>query len=150
MADARTNYRQHRFVLLLVATCCLSTGCSRSGPPGVDLHGTVTWKGAPVPRGSVIFSPDTKKGGKGHQGMAPIKDGVYDTRNEKGRRVALGPQIVSIRGYDGENPTKFMPVGYPMFSPHEQPIEVDASSDEINLVVPDTVSGLPKTKGEDF
>jgi hypothetical protein len=128
--------------------CMLLCGCGDHRPPGVDLQGSVTWQGKPVPTGFVVFSPDPAKG-SGHQGIAPIQDGRYDTRKEGGRCVAVGPQVAMVAGFDQPDPTKSQTRGARLFLPHEQPVEIKADSSELNLVVPDSVSRLAPNRIEE-
>jgi hypothetical protein len=127
----------------------LLSGCSDNRPPGIDLQGTVTWQGRPVPSGFVVFSPDPTKGGSGHQGMAPIQDGRYDTRFKGGRRVAFGPQIVNISGFDPPDVASGRKRGVRLFLPTDVPVEVSQNSSELNLVVPDRVPRLKGVPSED-
>lgn len=79
--------------LLLLA---LAVGCQKQdGPPRYDISGSVTFRGAPVPSGSVVFTPDSKKGNSGPQGTAKIIDGHYDT-SRNGRGTVGGPHQVHV------------------------------------------------------
>jgi hypothetical protein len=89
--------------------------------------------------GYVVFNPDIKQGNSGHQGMAEIKEGRYDTRLTGGRRVATGPQVVSISGFDYPPTSSQQPLGPRLFLPHEETVEPLADSGELNLVVPESV-----------
>jgi hypothetical protein len=80
----------------------------------------------------------------GHQGMAPIQDGRYDTRFEGGRRVAFGPQMVNISGFDRPDPASSRKRGARLFLPTDIPVDVSKDSSELNLLVPESV---PRLKG---
>ncbi len=92
--------KANRFLVLalLMSTSLFLGGC------GVEqryhLSGNVTYNGAPVPLGYLIFEPDTTKGNSGGPGICKIENGKYDTRNEDGTGVLGGPHVVRIRGYD--------------------------------------------------
>lgn len=78
------------------------SGCgwnSDTGPERFDVSGTVTFDGIPIPRGTIVFSPDQSKGNSGPQGAAEISDGKYDT-STKGKGLVGGAHIVTIRGFD--------------------------------------------------
>jgi hypothetical protein len=120
-------------------------GCGDSGPRRVDVWGTVTWKGTPIPAGQVFFTPDVTKGNRGLQGVAVIQDGKFDTRFDKSRGLSSGPQQIEIRCFDAKGITRLMPYGHEMFAEHPQmEVEVPADGGEINLVVPN--SAIPSNK----
>lgn len=95
-----------------------SLGCGSSaadeGPDRFDVSGTVTFNGAPVPAGTVLFQPDTSRGNDGPQGVATIFDGKFNTAEAGGRGTVGGPMIIQITGLtsnepDPENPQKPIP-----------------------------------------
>ena len=81
---------------LLVAMLFLA-GCGGSGPRSVNVSGTVTFGGQPVPQGMIYFDPNTAAGNDGVQGFARIHDGAYDTR-ETGKGIGGGAYRVRITG----------------------------------------------------
>lgn len=81
----------------LLVAMLFFTGCGGSGPRAVDVSGTITFGGQPVPQGVVYFDPDTAAGNDGVQGFARIHDGAYDTR-ETGKGIGGGPYRVRITG----------------------------------------------------
>jgi hypothetical protein len=70
------------------------TGCGGN----YQVSGKVTYKGKPVPVGSVYFMPD--EGRKGRSANAPIKDGKYST--PPGEGVAGGTMVMQVVGFDGK------------------------------------------------
>lgn len=52
--------------------------------------------------GLVTFSPDSSQGNSGPQGIARVRDGKFDTRSEGGKAPVAGPQVVLVRGADGQ------------------------------------------------
>lgn len=46
----------------------------------------------------ITFTPDSAAGNSGPQGVAPIKDGKYDTAAPEGKGVGGGPMIIHITG----------------------------------------------------
>jgi hypothetical protein len=84
-------------VLPGLVCCCLVVGCGKST---YNISGKVTFKGQPIPAGTIYFIPDTKKGNEGPSGWATIKDGSYDTSAEGGKGMIGGPMIVAIEGID--------------------------------------------------
>ncbi len=87
-----------RWVLYAVLLVVL-VGCSNS-ERRYRLSGSVTFKGAPVPEGYIVFEPDGSKGNKGGPGRAKILDGKYDTGLVDGVGVLGGPHLVRISGFD--------------------------------------------------
>lgn len=76
-------------------------GCGSSAPDGptrYHVHGVVTYEGKPVPFGTVTFDPDTSKGNSGPQGVASIKNGVFDTKLAGNRGTVGGATIISVVG----------------------------------------------------
>jgi len=132
-------------IACLVVVACLA-GCGKTDPsvPRVDLRGTVTWGGRPVPAGFVIFSPDASKHNSGPQGMAAIVNGKYDTRGTDGRAAVPGPLVATIQGFDGIPAGEERSRGMRLFMPFELPVEVSDSSGELDIAVPDSVAPLPR------
>ena len=99
----------------LVAVVCLgSTGCGESGPKRYRISGTVTYKGEPVPAGTVMFEPDSSAGNSGAPGSAAIKDGKFDSA-EDGAGFIGGPHRITIQAFDGKNPDpEYTPYGNPI------------------------------------
>lgn len=88
----------------------LLIGCADDGPPRYHVSGTVTYQGAPVPHGSIVFQPDSTQGNSGPSGSATIEDGAFDTR-VNGEPPIGGPQIVFIEAFDGK-------VEHPDYAPY--------------------------------
>jgi len=77
-------------------------GCgsgSSDGPQRYEVSGTVTFEGKPVPKGFIMFTPDTSKGVSGPGSGAEIANGSFKTASGKG--VVGGAHIVEITGTDG-------------------------------------------------
>ncbi|MCY2978794.1 MAG: hypothetical protein NTU79_09045 [Planctomycetota bacterium] len=77
-------------------------GC---GPPAEKVyrvHGSVSFKGNPVPKGNVFFDPDMSKGTKGKQGFASIVNGKYDTSLPDGDGIAKGAYVIRVQPFDGK------------------------------------------------
>lgn len=87
-----------RSVLCLVVICAM-VGCS-GGERRYRLSGSVTYKGAPVPEGYIVFEPDGSKGNQGGPGRAKILDGKYDTSLDDSVGVLGGPHVIRISGFD--------------------------------------------------
>jgi hypothetical protein len=83
------------FAVLVVAIA----GCG-GGEKRYRLSGSVTFKGAPVPEGYIVFEPDGSKGNTGGPGRAKILDGKYDTNLDDSVGVLGGPHLIRISGFD--------------------------------------------------
>jgi hypothetical protein len=95
------NGPQAIFVFFVVAFLAgFVTGCGKSGPVRYRVSGSVTFKGKPVPVGSIQFTPDASKGNAGLSAFAGIKDGKYDSAAD-GLGTVGGPQVVSVDAFDG-------------------------------------------------
>jgi hypothetical protein len=96
-------------------------GCGGGdGPVKYGLEGAVTYQGKPVPRGQIIFAPDSSKGNNGPGSVALIRDGRYATHDDRG--VVGGPYRVRVEGFDGV-PSGDNADGAALFPAYE--IEVD-------------------------
>ena len=86
--------------LTVVAIGLFIAGCSSSSNVSeIDIKGTITYEGKPIPVGFVQIIP---VGGGGVQGYAKIENGVYDTSSGgRARGISSGEHLVKIVGYDG-------------------------------------------------
>jgi hypothetical protein len=82
-----------------ISIACALAGCGDSGPPRYQLAGSVTWKGQPVKRGYIVFTPDGAAGNSGPGAQVDIIDGRYQTSPEQG--TIGGPHTAAITGFDG-------------------------------------------------
>ncbi len=97
------------------------------------VSGKVTFKGEPVPAGTIYFEPNAAKGNKGSFGMATISGGSFDTSSLKGS--VGGPHFVRIEGYDGKvTPEK--PQGSLLFNAHRIEIDLPKQDSEQKFEVP--------------
>lgn len=112
----------------------LLTSCSQEPSNRVDVWGTVTFKGQPVPAGVIVMNPDFAKGNDGPQGMAEIKNGRYDTRSlDKG--APSGAVVFMIDGFDGV-PAGDLVTGKPLFGTYKLQLELPKAPSEKNIEIP--------------
>jgi hypothetical protein len=111
-------------------------GCGRQGPPQLDVSGEVTWQGQPVPAGIITFTPDVRQGNSGAQGVAKIRNGRYSTRDSGGRGAAPGPQVITVLGYDGQNPTDESPLGQMLFPEYQLERDLSESRSTLDIAIP--------------
>jgi len=132
-------------LLSLACLLCLLVGCGGDGTNRVS--GKITFKGQPVPAGTIHFIPDGKKGNKGATGYAVIKDGAYDTSARGGRGSVSGPVIIAVEGIDPSGPP---PKAAPdvtttvLFPWYELPFDMPASATTKNIDVPAEAAKGPK------
>jgi hypothetical protein len=84
---------------LLAAAVLLWAGCGGPKQPRYGLSGKITYEGTPVPRGFILFSPDTARGNDGPGARAFIQNGKYQTL--PGQGTIGGPHIATIDAFDG-------------------------------------------------
>jgi hypothetical protein len=81
-----------------MAAVAFVTGCMRrAGPTRHTVSGTVTFRGQPVPAGTIAFEPDTRQGNRGPAGYADILNGRFRTH----LGAISGPHLVRISGASG-------------------------------------------------
>ena len=81
----------------------IALGCSNDpGPKRSRVTGKVTFDGKPIPYGEVLFTPDGAKKNSGAQGIAPLRNGEYDTAAVGGKGYGGGPAVIRVTGFAGE------------------------------------------------
>ncbi|MCI0703766.1 MAG: hypothetical protein L0241_22130 [Planctomycetia bacterium] len=78
-------------------------GCKDTEQKRNRVSGKVTFNGQPIPYGEVLFTPDDSKKNSGAQGIAPIRDGQYDTSAAGGKGYGGGPAVIRVTGLTGED-----------------------------------------------
>ena len=121
-------------------------GCGKSGLDKVPLHGTVTFKGQPIPDGEVRFVPIGET--KGPASVGNIVDGQYKVDARGG--VPVGKHRVEIR-IIGSPPTPVAgqgevlasggsnSVGPRIYDSAKSPLEAEISADsdgELDFAIP--------------
>jgi len=90
------------------------------------MSGKVTYKGQMVPAGQVVVIPGKDDEGKQpYPQIAPIKDGMYDTRTSPGGKGFSSGQVqVRIAGYTGKQTKYEEPLGDPIFPEYTTELEL--------------------------
>lgn len=87
---------------LFILTSLAASGCSRTGPEVVEVHGTVTYGGQPVSVGTINFAPTSANGPLRPAIGTLASDGTYELRAFPDRDGALaGEYLVSVNAYTG-------------------------------------------------
>jgi hypothetical protein len=109
------------------------TGCGRN--KGLtEISGTVTYKNAPVPAGTITIEPDSSRGNRGPQCAAGIGNGVFKSRSNYGS--VSGPVVIRVDGFTGK-PEGESIIGRPLFPSYEFTAEIPkAASHTLDIVVP--------------
>lgn len=115
-------------VVLAIVACLLSVGCEQN--PYSAVTGSVTYNGQPVPSGEVRLTPDSRSGNSGPAVVCMIRDGKYQTPEQKG--VVGGAYQLRIMGYgpapETDDPTA-SDTGAPMFKTQTQAAEFPKGED---------------------
>jgi hypothetical protein len=75
-----------------LALLALATGCGRDTAPREAVRGRVLFHGAPLPGGTIVFTPDAERSGQGPLARGVIRsDGSYD--------LASGPDQGAVAGW---------------------------------------------------
>lgn len=121
-----------RVAVGLSMVLAVAAGCGRpSGPSRYDVSGTVTFRGQPVPSGSIVFEPDAARGNSGPVSVMSIVDGRFDSRATRRPGPLSGPLVVRISGYPPPDPS--VEVQPPLFPEHTTTVELTASGDVTDL-----------------
>ncbi len=118
--------RAHAVVVGLAACAILvATGCG--GPRDTRVRhrvsGKITYGGKPVTGGEIIITPDGAKKNGGPQGIATIKDGVYDTKGSRAPGMGGGPMNAMVMGLLEADGSRFFE--------HTLPLDCPASGDTV-------------------
>lgn len=114
---------------LVLGLCLFSAlvGCGAQNDRPIRVSGDVTFKGQPVPFGSIIFDPDIQAGNKGPQGSAQIKDGHFDTN--EGLGLTGGAYVARITGFPSQpDVTNEANTVEPLFPEFKEKVEIKAST----------------------
>jgi len=130
LVERRTAVRS-----LALACAVLAAGCTGGDLARYDVSGRVTYRGQPVPAGTIIFEPDDSKGNEGPQGIAPIVQGRYDT-SQGGKGTVGGPHRVTILGCDGVTISETSPQGKTLFEPYSTTAELPRAKGTVDFDVP--------------
>lgn len=113
-------------------------GCGDQGPKRNRVSGKVTFEGKAIPYGEVLFTPDGAMKNSGAQGIAPIRDGKYDTSADGGKGYGGGPAVVRVTGLTGE--------GGKLLCEWEFKVDLPKGDATHDLDVP--AKAVPKGKGD--
>jgi hypothetical protein len=110
----RSLRRTWAAALLLLAALC---GCTGGGETPVPVKGKVTYKGAALQGGTIVFIPDTARGTHGRLATADIQpDGTFALKTDGVLGAVPGWHRVTVAwvlpGPGGQTPQSLLPVKY--------------------------------------
>ncbi len=128
---------------ILLAALGAIAGCAKpDAPTRYQISGTVTLDGQPIPYGEVLFTPDRTKQTSGPQGIAPIRDGKYDSAAVGGKGIAGGPTIIRVNGMTAP--------GGKTLCEYELPVDLPRADGTHDIAVPKSGEKKPSKKATDI
>jgi hypothetical protein len=98
---------------LPVLPLVLALGCGDNSPSLVPVTGKITYRGLPLQNGTIVFTPDSRKGSSGNMAMGEIKaDGTYSLRTGKDFGAAPGHYRITVAAVLGPLPSPGQPYQY--------------------------------------
>jgi hypothetical protein len=83
--------------VVLCGTLMLLGGCSRSEPALARVQGRVFYRGRPLTGGTIVFTPDPERGGRGPQAWGEIAaDGRYTLRSANRQGAVPGWHRITV------------------------------------------------------
>jgi hypothetical protein len=93
LAEAQGMFRRLGLFLALI----FLAGCDNGSNSLLPVSGKVTYKGAALQGGIIVFTPDGSRGGRGAMALGEIHlDGTYNLRTEKAFGAAAGWYRVTV------------------------------------------------------
>lgn len=129
--------------ITLVIVLVAATGCGSRGPARYDISGTVTFRGEPVPAGSIMFIPTGTAAGEQPVGFCTFREGDFESK--AGRSPGTGSYRAVITGCDGiayesrlGDIIEEHPLGKNIFVGHVVELDLPARhGSEFEIIVPD-------------
>lgn len=91
-------------------------GCGKTPTQPAAVQGRVSYRGMPLPGGTIVFTPDTARGGSGPLARAEIQsDGTYTLRTDDHAGAYPGWYRVTVacfQGAPGTVPRSLLPTAY--------------------------------------
>jgi hypothetical protein len=130
-------------VITLGILLVTATGCGSRGPARYDISGTITFRGKPVPAGSIMFIPTGAAAGEQPVGFCTFREGEFESK--VGRSPGTGSYRAVITGCDGVayetrlgDIIEEHPLGKNIFVGHVVELDLPARhGSEFEIVVPD-------------
>jgi hypothetical protein len=127
--------------LLVAAFCAALTGCGKEAFQRHEVSGTVTYQGAPVERGMIIFEPKESVGRQAPTCYVVIRDGAF--RSPRDESPAPGQYRARVFGLDVANMPEQVPGDEdnegapPLFPEYVFDVEIPPPNGRLDIEVPD-------------
>jgi hypothetical protein len=93
-------------ILSLLASLLILAGCGGSTPTLAPVTGTVNYLGRPVPGGTIVFTPDPTRGGRGPLAHAEIQpDGKFTLSSGDAPGAVVGWHRVTVLAVQDAGPS---------------------------------------------
>jgi hypothetical protein len=97
---------RHFPVSWLLLTACLLPGCWEKSTGITSVHGHVYFNDKLLTRGTIVFTPDAERGGKGDMASAEIQsDGSYILKAKNGATIEAGWHRVTVLALEATDPS---------------------------------------------
>ncbi len=135
-----------RWLALFAAIGSLGIASCGRGIAEIEVSGTATYQGQPIPSGVIYFEPTVAAGKTAPTGFAIIREGRF--RTESGRCPGPGSYVARVTGGDGRStglvasldpespPEQAMQLGTAWFRDREIPVDLPNKDIVIELEVP--------------
>jgi hypothetical protein len=122
---------------LTVVFLALLTGCPSSNEQLTPVKGKVTYKGAPLPGGTIVFIPDPSRGTHGRLAVAEIQtDGTFSLKTDGTLGAVPGWHKVTVASVQaaapGQVPLSLVPVKYR--DPQQSGLSYEVQANKTNTV----------------
>jgi hypothetical protein len=115
----------------VLAGLLLTAGCQRGPETLTPVKGKVTYRGAPLPAGTIVFVPDGSRGTHGNLALADIQpDGTFVMRTNNVAGAVPGHHRVTIAYVQAAGAT--LPVKYR--DPLQSGLVCDVKADKNNVI----------------
>jgi len=115
--------------LVMLGFVVFLTGCGPSGPVMVDVQGSVTWNGAPLPQGDIIFEAVD---GATVPSAGKVVNGEYKFKATVGSKLVRIMAMRDTGKFDPTMGTKVLEMYIPDRFNHETKLRADVASDGPN------------------
>lgn len=107
-------------------------GCAESDSPRFNLSGKISYRGQPIPLGTITFLPVNQPDLSGPPAYALIKDGQFSTAGD-GLGHFGGETDLMVAGYDGIPTSDEAPMGTPLFSAKSLRRDLEKANSQLDI-----------------
>ena len=118
-----------RSSLCFGAALVILSGCGPSGPAFYEVAGTVTWNGAPLPQGDIIFE---SADGTATPSAGKVVDGTYKFKATAGKKLVRIMAMRDTGKFDPTMGTMIREMYLPERYNHESKLDADVKAEGDN------------------